>query len=137
MAADNNRPTMLRLLLVGGADAEEARRVEVVTSTGSKESRDETPLYIAAKHGHEACVRMLLDHGVELGGTFCEGEGYTASIRISSLCHCMQNLISTISDKHNSVFSNFCVIKAGCWLKVGFCENTYLKILFTQRQSLW
>ena len=72
VAVDNNRPAMLRLLLDAGADAEEARRVEVampsdVLPAGTKESRDERPLYIAAKHGHEACVRMLLDHGVELG----------------------------------------------------------------------
>ena len=119
MAADNNRPTMLRLLLVGGADAEEARRVEVVTSTGSKESRDETPLYIAAKHGHEACVRMLLDHGVELGGFFWEEEAYQAAIWFFSLCHRM-NLISTIADKRNSVFSNFCVREAGFGLKNRF-----------------
>ena len=81
VAVDNNRPAMLRLLLDAGADAEEARRVEVAT-TGSKQSRDERPLYIAAKHGHEACVRMLLDHGVELGGPFWEEEGYVADIRI-------------------------------------------------------
>ena len=81
VAVDNNRPPMLRLLLDAGADAEEKRHVEVVLSV-SKGSRDETPLYIAAKHGHEACVRMLLDHGVELGGTFWEEEGYSAAIRI-------------------------------------------------------
>ena len=56
--------------------------MELVLPNG-KETRDETPLYIAAKHGHETCVRMLLDHGVELGGMFWEEEGYVADIRIS------------------------------------------------------
>ena len=79
VAVDNNRPAMLRLLLDAGADAEEARRVEVVAAG---EIRDERPLYIAAKHGHEACVRMLLDHGVELGGMFWEEENYKALIRV-------------------------------------------------------
>ena len=108
VAVDNNRPPMLRLLLDAGADPEEKRHVEVVM-TSNKKSRDERPLYIAAKHGHEACVRMLLDHGVELGGAFWEEEGYFGTIRIFSLCHCMQNLISTIADKRSNVFSNFCV----------------------------
>ena len=70
---------MLRLLLEAGADPEERRTVEVtMVDSEHKDSRDERPLYVAAKHGHEACVRVLLDHGKDVS---CPTKVLTAKTR--------------------------------------------------------